>query len=59
MDANLLLFKTVIAGASWGLIAVPAGPSRCISLVSAGDPRECMDCGDLHGFLADLGLRGA
>ncbi len=23
MDANLLLFKTVIAGDSWGLIAVP------------------------------------
>lgn len=27
MDANLLLFKTVIAGDSWGLIAVPVHSS--------------------------------
>ena len=32
MDANLLLFKTVIAGDSWGEVAVPviqAGESCC------------------------------
>ena len=40
MDANLLLFKTVIAGDSWGEVAVPVIEER----LAEGWPRGTEGC---------------